>query len=405
MKKALFALALAAAAVVAWSQPKVAVLDAMIPQNMDPSVIVPATEKIIERLVVSGRFTVLDRANIESVLKEREFQVSGMVNDQDVVTAGKYLGADFVVVAKISKVGDTYFISAKMINIKTGVIANQTSAQGEGKISTLIDLSGQVGEVLSGGAVTAQSATGESKDISKPADQPKEKPAEQPKEKPVKQPREPGAPRGKFIFAELQLTGEDWTMSGVDTGTTYTYNETHKYVGLLGKFDTKYFDLGLGLGASTGGTWKDDAFEGIDYTGLGDYVASGDITNKQLFMITSADLKLPLQMGSFAFFPLIGMEYDLNLSYTDKDGNDLKSGMSDTGKSMLNRFYLKAGIGLDFAVSSTMLLRMEAIYGYKVKDKNDKAWDSWAAGAPFYYTNYSNKTGKFDFTASVGFKL
>jgi hypothetical protein len=139
---------------------------------MDPSVIVPTTEKIIERLVVSGRFTVLDRANIESVLKEREFQVSGMVTDKDIVTAGQYLGADFVVVAKVSKVADTYFISAKMIAIKTGVIANQTSAEGEGKLSTLIDLAAQVGEVLSGGAVLAQSAAGGSNDISKPSKKP-----------------------------------------------------------------------------------------------------------------------------------------------------------------------------------------------------------------------------------------
>ena len=64
---------------------------------------------------------------------------------------------------------DTYSISAKMINIKTGVIANQTSAEGEGKLSSLIDLAAQVGEVLSGGAVTALSSTGTPADISKPA--------------------------------------------------------------------------------------------------------------------------------------------------------------------------------------------------------------------------------------------
>ena len=146
MKRAIpVALFVVLAAVAVWSQPKVAVLDAIIPKNMDPSVIIPVSEKIAERLVVSGRFTVLDRANIESVLKEREFQVSGMVSDQDVVTAGKYLGADFVVVAKVTKVSDTYFISAKMIAIKTGVIANQTSAQGEGKLSELITLAERVG--------------------------------------------------------------------------------------------------------------------------------------------------------------------------------------------------------------------------------------------------------------------
>jgi hypothetical protein len=170
MKRAILAATLAVMALAAaWSQPRIAVLDAIIPQNMDPSVVVPVTEKVAERLVVSGRFIVLDRANIESVLKEREFEMSGMVTDQDVVTAGKYLGADFVVAVKVTKIADTYFISAKMINIKTGVIANQTSAQGEGKLSTLIDLASQVGEVLSGGAVTAVSSTGEQKDISKPS--------------------------------------------------------------------------------------------------------------------------------------------------------------------------------------------------------------------------------------------
>lgn len=177
MKRAILALIALSFAAVAWAQPKVAVLDTIIPQNMDPSVIVPTTEKIIERLVVSGRFTVLDRANIESVLKEREFQVSGMVSDQDVVTAGKYLGADFVVVAKVQRVDTTYFISAKMIAIKTGVIANQTSAEGEGKLSVLIGLAEQVGEVLSGGAVLAQSAAGEPTDISKAKEKPAAKPA------------------------------------------------------------------------------------------------------------------------------------------------------------------------------------------------------------------------------------
>ncbi|MFA6508640.1 MAG: hypothetical protein WCT14_21250, partial [Treponemataceae bacterium] len=44
-----------------WAQPKVAVLDALVPNNIDQSVLIPVTEKIIERLVISGRFTVLDR--------------------------------------------------------------------------------------------------------------------------------------------------------------------------------------------------------------------------------------------------------------------------------------------------------------------------------------------------------
>jgi hypothetical protein len=387
MKRTGIALLMAAmAAVAAWSQPKVAVLDAIIPQNMDPSVIIPTTEKIIERLVVSGRFTVLDRSNIESVLKEREFQVSGMVSDQDVVTAGKYLGADFVVVAKVQKVSETYFISAKMIAIKTGVIANQTSAQGEGKLSTLIDLAGQVGDVLSGGAVMAQSAAGGSKDISKPEAPPKPRPVREP------------ARTGNSVLVKMQYSSEDWTMQGDYLGTTYSYNEQMEYFGIIGMYDTKFVSAGLGIGTALSGTFTDDNFTDVFYV-------TGDITNKQLFLIASADLKYPFQFGAFALYPVIGIEYDFNLSYTDSDGNDLKSTMSDTGKTMLDRLYAKAGLGFEYTLSPSMAIRLEAIYGYKFESENDKSWDDWAAGAPYYYTNYSNVTSKIDVNAALAFKL
>jgi hypothetical protein len=75
--------------------PKVAVLDAVIPDSMDKAVVVPITDKIAEEIVNSRLYSVLDRANVEQVLKEKEFQVSGMVQDSDIKQAGKYLGADY----------------------------------------------------------------------------------------------------------------------------------------------------------------------------------------------------------------------------------------------------------------------------------------------------------------------
>lgn len=141
-----------------YAQPKVAVLDAVIDKKMDQSISVAVTEKVIERLVVSGRYTVLDRTNVAQVLKEREFQVSGMVSDAEITEAGRYLGADFVVAINVQQVADTYFITAKMIAVKTGVIANQTSAEGEGKLSVLIGLAERVGNVMAGGTVLAPAA-------------------------------------------------------------------------------------------------------------------------------------------------------------------------------------------------------------------------------------------------------
>ncbi len=133
-----------------WGQPKVAVLDALVQKGIPASVIVPVTEKLMERLVVSGKYTVLDRSNVEQVLLEREFQVSGLVSDSEVTEAGKFLGADFVVVVKVQKVDTTFFLSAKMIDVETGVISSQSSAEGVGKLAVVIRLAEEAGDVLTG---------------------------------------------------------------------------------------------------------------------------------------------------------------------------------------------------------------------------------------------------------------
>jgi len=150
------AIVLVASATIA-AQPKVAVLDTMIDAKMDPSVIVPVTEKIIERFVVSGRYKVLDRSNVQQVLSEREFQLSGLVSDAEITQAGRFLGADFVVVPRVQLLADTYFLTCKMINVETGVIANQASTEGEGKLSVLLGMAERVGSMMSGTATASGS--------------------------------------------------------------------------------------------------------------------------------------------------------------------------------------------------------------------------------------------------------
>ncbi|MBA7477281.1 hypothetical protein ES707_12686 [subsurface metagenome] len=166
-----------------FTQPKVAVLDAVIPDTMDSSVIVPVTDKIVEELVASGIYTVLDRINIEQVLQEKEFQLSGLVKDTEIKKAGEYLGANLVVVARVSRIENTFFISAKMIDVKTGAITAQTSDQQEGSEAILIGIAQNVGRKLAGGVIeeTQEPVKVARREIQPPA-QEQEKPAPPPAE-------------------------------------------------------------------------------------------------------------------------------------------------------------------------------------------------------------------------------
>ena len=132
------------------AQPKVAVLDADLQRGIDRSAAAAVAEKLTERLVLSGRYTVLDRANVEQVLREREFQLSGLVSDTEISETGKFLGADFVVVIRVQRVDRTYLVSARMIAVTTGVIAKQSSAEGEGRASILLKLAEETGDGLAG---------------------------------------------------------------------------------------------------------------------------------------------------------------------------------------------------------------------------------------------------------------
>jgi TolB-like protein len=137
-----------------FAKPQVAVLDTILAAGMDKTVAAPITDKIIEELVNSGKYTVIDRANVEQVLREKEFQLSsGVVKNEEVRQAGEYLGADLVIATSASRVGSTYVISAKMIDVVTGEIVAQASSEQKGTIDVVLDVARTVGRQISGQSV------------------------------------------------------------------------------------------------------------------------------------------------------------------------------------------------------------------------------------------------------------
>jgi TolB-like protein len=165
----------------AYAAPQIAVLDTVLAAGVDPAAGILVTNKIEEEFVNQKKYHVLDRANIDRVLREKEFQLSsGVVRNEEVRQAGEYLGADFVVVANVSRIGQTYVISAKMIDISSGEIAAQASAQQAGRIDVLLDVAKEVGVRLAGTAVTVAGIQEE------PVEEKAEPAAEKPKaEKPA----------------------------------------------------------------------------------------------------------------------------------------------------------------------------------------------------------------------------
>jgi len=102
---------------------KVAVFD---PAGTVDNALLEIVREEISSVVVSIKgYTVLERQLINKVLEENRFQESGLVSDTQVSDIGKRMGADFVFVSTISKLGDNYYISCKMIEVATARIDKQ----------------------------------------------------------------------------------------------------------------------------------------------------------------------------------------------------------------------------------------------------------------------------------------
>ena len=78
------------------------------------------TNRIRSELTKTGVFTVVERGQMESVLKEQGFQQSGCTTDECIVEVGQLLNVKQMVAGSIGKIGSILTISARIIDVATG---------------------------------------------------------------------------------------------------------------------------------------------------------------------------------------------------------------------------------------------------------------------------------------------
>jgi len=79
-------------------------------------------EELIGYLVNEGSLTVVDRANLESVRRELNFQLSGEVSDETAQSIGKTLGAQAIISGGITAIGSSYRLRIRAISVESAQI-------------------------------------------------------------------------------------------------------------------------------------------------------------------------------------------------------------------------------------------------------------------------------------------
>ena len=85
----------------------------------------------IEANVSPKRLQLVERAQIQKVLKEQNFQASGSVNKSTAVQAGKILGVNYLLVGDVYVLNDQLIINARLTNTETGDIVFSKKQEGK----------------------------------------------------------------------------------------------------------------------------------------------------------------------------------------------------------------------------------------------------------------------------------
>lgn len=96
------------------------------------------TNRLMIEMHRTNKFMVLEREMLDKIIEEQKFQLSGCNNDQCLVELGQLANVQQIVGGSISKVGDVYSISARLIGVETGEVIQSAVFDHDGKIGELM---------------------------------------------------------------------------------------------------------------------------------------------------------------------------------------------------------------------------------------------------------------------------
>jgi hypothetical protein len=118
----------------------------------------PLTESVRREIVMSGKYKVIDRGNMEKILGEQKLQMSGCVTGECIVEAGQLLGVGKLISGTVSMVGKTYYLTLSLISVRTGEIENVADDKCKCEVDELLDSTKRLAEKLLGEEVEQPAA-------------------------------------------------------------------------------------------------------------------------------------------------------------------------------------------------------------------------------------------------------
>ena len=118
-------------------KPTLAVLD-FDGLGLSESETVTLTNCFRANLAQIGQYTIIERGLMEEILAEQDFQMTGCTTDECAVKIGRLMNAQFILAGSIGKVGSTWTVEMRIINVETGAIEKTAFYDTQGAIDLML---------------------------------------------------------------------------------------------------------------------------------------------------------------------------------------------------------------------------------------------------------------------------
>lgn len=131
-----------------WERPVVAVLplDAV---GVEENAVVGITEALRDSLIDSGRYTVVERSQLATVLEEQALRLSDLSDTQQAVEVGRLVGAEEVILGTVSRVGELHQLVVRLVDVTGATVVDSARREDsalEGMIAAAEEIARELAE-------------------------------------------------------------------------------------------------------------------------------------------------------------------------------------------------------------------------------------------------------------------
>lgn len=153
----------------AWKIPTVAVMD-FEGRGLPTDQAATLADRFRAELSGCGAFRQVERSKMDEILREQGFQQAGCTSTECAVQTGRILGVERIVSGSVSRIGETWTVHAREIDVGTSEILRSAIVDQRGPIDEMLTKGmGQLAQRLTGGCKVAAAPQPPVQPVAKPA--------------------------------------------------------------------------------------------------------------------------------------------------------------------------------------------------------------------------------------------